>query len=61
VKAGGDVNARDNRGQTALHAAALFGYDDVIKDLMVHNANINAKGMRQWRVSCRRHDSRPNQ
>jgi uncharacterized protein len=43
VKAGGDVNARDGRGQTALHGAALFGYDDVIKDLMVHNANINVK------------------
>jgi uncharacterized protein len=43
VKAGGDVNARDGRGQTALHGAALFGYDDVIKDLIAHNANINAK------------------
>ena len=43
VKAGGDVNAHDSRGQTALHGAALFGYDDVIKDLMAHNANINAK------------------
>jgi ankyrin repeat protein len=46
VKAGGDVNAHDNRGQTALHGAALFGYDDVIKDLMAHNADINAKDLK---------------
>jgi ankyrin repeat protein len=43
VKAGADINARDNRGQTALHGAALFGYDDVIKDLVAHNADVNAK------------------
>jgi uncharacterized protein len=43
VKAGGDVNAHDSRGQTALHGAALFGYNDVIKDLVAHNGDINAK------------------
>ena len=43
VKAGADVNAHDGRGQTALHGAALFGYDDVIKDLVAHHADINAK------------------
>ena len=43
VKAGADINAHDNRGQTALHGAALFGYDDVIKDLVAHNADVNAK------------------
>lgn len=61
VKAAGDLNAQDIRRQTALHAAALFGYDDVIKNLMAHNAHINAKADAQWHVSCRRHDSRPNQ
>ncbi len=35
VKAGGDVNARESRtGQTAMHGAALFGYDDVVKALV---------------------------
>jgi ankyrin repeat protein len=43
VKAGAEVNAHDNNGQTALHGAALFGYDDVIKDLVAHNADVNAK------------------
>jgi ankyrin repeat protein len=43
VKAGADINAHDSRGQTALHGAALFGYDDVIKDLVAHNADVNAK------------------
>jgi ankyrin repeat protein len=43
VKAGADINAQDRNGQTALHGAALFGYNDVIKDLVAHNANVNAK------------------
>jgi ankyrin repeat protein len=54
VKAGADVNARETRtcapnatacisGQTALHGAALWGYDDVIKALVAHNADLNAK------------------
>ncbi|HVY80520.1 MAG TPA: ankyrin repeat domain-containing protein [Steroidobacteraceae bacterium] len=54
VAAGADVNARETRtcppnsstcasGQTALHGAALWGWNDVIKALVAHNADLNAK------------------
>jgi uncharacterized protein len=44
VKAGADVNAHESRGgATALHAAALNGWDDVIKDLVAHNADLRAQ------------------
>jgi ankyrin repeat protein len=53
VAAGGDVNAHETRvcpprgffcvsGQTALHGAALWGWNDVIKALVAHKADINA-------------------
>ena len=54
VRAGGDVNARETRtcppngffcisGQTALHGAALWGWNDVVKALVANNADLNAK------------------
>jgi ankyrin repeat protein len=44
VKAGADVNAVENRrGQTALHGAALWGWNDVVKTLVAHGANLQAK------------------
>jgi ankyrin repeat protein len=44
VKAGADVNGHDTRtGSTALHAAALNGWDDVVKDLVAHNADLRAQ------------------
>lgn len=43
VKAGADVNARDEKGQTALHGAALWGWNDVVKTLVAHNADLGAK------------------
>jgi uncharacterized protein len=47
VKADADVNAREPRqGQTALHGAALWGYNDVIKKLVASKADINAKDMK---------------
>jgi uncharacterized protein len=37
-----DVNARANDGRTALHGAALQGYDDVIEFLAAHGARLDA-------------------
>lgn len=38
IKAGADVNAKDNEGKTPLHLAALNGHTDVIKALLVGGA-----------------------
>ncbi len=38
-----DVNAQANDGRTALHGAALQGYDEVIKFLTSKGADLNAK------------------
>lgn len=43
VAAGADVNAADRRGQTALHGAAYWGWNDVVKCLASHRANLDAK------------------
>jgi ankyrin repeat protein len=40
---GADVNAASSDGRTALHGAALQGYDDVIKYLAAHGADLQAK------------------
>jgi uncharacterized protein len=40
---GADVNAAANDGRTALHGAALQGYDDVIKFLAAHGADLDTK------------------
>jgi uncharacterized protein len=40
---GGDVNAVNAKGQTALHAAVYMGYTEVIKFLASKGANMNAK------------------
>jgi ankyrin repeat protein len=43
LDAGVDVNAANGQGQTALHAAALKGYDKVVQFLADHGANLTAK------------------
>src|SRR5690349_17330554 len=43
LDAGVDINAANGQGQTALHAAALKGYDKVVQFLADHGANLQAK------------------
>jgi ankyrin repeat protein len=43
LEAGIDVNAADNRGQTALHGAAFWGFDEVVQFLADHGARLDAK------------------
>jgi ankyrin repeat protein len=38
-----DINATDGRGRTALHGAALQGYDEVVKFLAAHGARLDVK------------------
>ena len=40
---GADVKAAATDGHTAVHGAALQGYDDVIKYLAAHGANLEAR------------------
>jgi ankyrin repeat protein len=47
LKAGCDVNAIDpQRGQTPLHGAAFWGWNDVVKYLVDHGAKLDAKDSR---------------
>ncbi len=42
LAAGGEINAADNRGQTPLHGAAFWGWNDVVQFLVDHHANLHA-------------------
>ena len=46
LQAGVDINAVDSRGQTALHGAAFWGWNDVVKYLVDHGASLSAKDNR---------------
>jgi uncharacterized protein len=46
LAAGADINLVDNRGQSALHGAAYRGWDDVIKYLVAHRAELYVKDKR---------------
>src|SRR5205085_6599305 len=41
-----NIDEVDRNGDTALHAAALMGYDSVVKLLAGHGANLNVKNNR---------------
>ena len=43
VELGADVNAKNEKGWTALHAAVYMGYPEVIKYLAEHGADLNIK------------------
>jgi ankyrin repeat protein len=46
LDAGGDINARDSRGLTALHEAARWGWNDVVRFLVSRGADLEAKDNR---------------
>ena len=46
LEAGVDVNAADNRGETALHGAAREGYTQVVQFLAQHGAKLDVKSRR---------------
>jgi ankyrin repeat protein len=46
LAAGGEINATDSRGQTPLHGAAFWGWNDVVQFLVDHHANLNAKDLK---------------
>ncbi len=43
VKSGANINARDRGGQTALHGAASWGWNDLVKSLVANNVDLMAK------------------
>jgi ankyrin repeat protein len=43
LTAGVDINAVDSRGQSALHGAAFWGFDDVVQFLVDRGAKLDVK------------------
>jgi len=43
LASGVDVNERDHNGQTALYGAAQWGWNDLVKTLAAHNADVTNK------------------
>jgi uncharacterized protein len=48
LERGDDINAANAQGETALHAAAYWGADQVVQFLVETGANINAKNDKVW-------------
>ena len=45
LAAGGDVNAKDERGKTPLHFAAEYGHREIAKLLIAEGADLNVRDM----------------
>ena len=50
LKQGRDVNRRNTDGETLLHWAAVNGKTDVVRFLILHNADVNARRTRDGRT-----------
>ena len=61
LAAGGEINAADGRGQTPLHGAAFWGWNDVVQFLVDHHANLNAEGFEGQDADRFRHGPRGRQ
>src|SRR5260221_2680752 len=48
LELGGDVNAANSAGETALHAAAYWGADSIVRFLVDSGASVNAKDRKLW-------------
>ena len=43
LERGADVNARSNRGRTALHSASWKGRAEALRELLMHRPDLNAQ------------------
>jgi len=48
LKAGADVNAKNNDGETALMLASAFGHTEIVSLLLKAEADVNAKDKQGW-------------
>ena len=48
IASGENVNAKSDSGETALSEAVIMNYNQIVKILLEHNANANAKSSYSW-------------
>ena len=48
LKSGADVNARDERGRTALVLACRQGHTDIVRELVKHGSDVDVKDNSGW-------------
>ena len=47
-----DIDAKGERGETALLKASNNGYGDVVNELLTHNADVNIANVRTIKMIC---------